>query len=190
MAYAGHVTAESDDAVLLAACAEGDGDAWTLLVGRHQRLVYSVARSSRLSAEDAADVTQLVFAELLKGLGRIEDPSRLNSWLATVARRQSWRVASRVRREPPVDPTLLDTPDSDDAIARTEGVVWLIGAMQALEPRCRELLTALYLDTTEPSYAEVAAHLGRPIGSIGPTRARCLERLRHLLDPPVESAGV
>jgi len=170
------------DAELLAGCVRGDARAWFQVVERHQRLVFSVARSWGLGVHDAADVTQAVFAELMDGMEAIRDPERLRVWLATVARRQSWRVARRARREPPVDAALHDRPDSDDAIERTDDVLWLVDAMESLDPRCRELLGALYLDEGEPTYAEVAARLGRPIGSIGPTRARCLGRLRDLMD--------
>ncbi len=139
-----------------------------------------------LNREDAADVTQAVFEALLTSLDKIREHERVSAWLLVVARRQVWRVRNRRLREHPV-------PDVDPGVERTgtavpggdvdvsDRVLELHEALGRLGTPCRELVTALYLDPSEPSYEEVALRLGRPVGSIGPSRARCLERLRRIL---------
>ncbi|MDE0805531.1 MAG: sigma-70 family RNA polymerase sigma factor [Acidimicrobiales bacterium] len=169
---------------LIEACRRGDADAWDQLVERYERLVYGIARNEGLSANDAADVTQASFEVLLDRLHDLREPERLAWWLMTVTRRAAWRVRDRMRSEAPIDPADPDavlqrtSHDHQDAAIDT---LWLYEAMQELGDPCRSLLRALYLDPRSPSYAEVAIRLGRPIGSIGPTRARCIDRLRGLL---------
>jgi DNA-directed RNA polymerase specialized sigma24 family protein len=124
---------------------------------------------------------------LLSSLTRITDDSRLAAWLATVTRRQAWRVRNRNRNEESakegpweaVSPLLLHWIDPAADIERS---ISLYAAVQSLGEPCASLLTALYFEAGEPSYAEVAVRLGRPVGSIGPTRARCLRRLKQVLD--------
>ena len=113
------------------------------------------------------------------------------SWLATVARRQSWLFIHRSRREPPVldelenknlnaDAVVLGKSDAD-RIDRWEMTMWLDQGLSNLDQRCRDLLTALYFETDRPVYADIATKFGMPVGSIGPTRARCLEHLKRFL---------
>ncbi len=186
--------AESTVEGLLPACRAGDATAWQQLVARYERLVYSIPLRMGLDREEAADVFQLTFSALIHSLDAIRDESKLGGWLATVARRQSWAVLRRRKTEvsfadvaPPEDPALLDerarTLGMTDAnqIQSWELSLWLDQGLARLSDKCRELLTALYLDVSEPSYAELAERLGMPVGSIGPTRARCLERLRQIL---------
>jgi len=167
---------------LLDRCRAGDGTAWEALLDDYERLVFSIPLRYGLSREDAADIAQLVFTELLQSLDALREDERLAGWLATVARRQSWRVLERRKREPAVA-ELPDVPDDDDPAEAWTRVEWLYDGLLSLDERCRELLVALYLQGGDDSYAEVAKRLGRPIGSIGPTRARCLERLRGILSP-------
>jgi RNA polymerase sigma factor (sigma-70 family) len=165
---------------LLAGCRAGDPGAWEQLLEDYERLVYSIPLRYGLSREAAADVVQQVFTALLQGLDGIREEDKLGSWLATVARRESWRQILQQRREsaaPEVWPAPLEDPAE-----RWVRLHWLHEGLLALDQRCRELLTALYLSGAPTSYAEVARRLGRPIGSIGPTRARCLARLRELLE--------
>ena len=172
-------TATPTDAELLARCRRRDPEAWNLLVGRYERLVYSVALRNGLSAEDAADVTQTTFVSLIDALDRIRDEERLPSWLMTVARRQAWRVRNLSRRQ--VD--LGELPeDSVDPLAGWDEVVTLHDALAELGGTCRDLLEALYFEPESPSYAEIAERFGRSIGGIGPLRGRCLEKLRVILD--------
>lgn len=167
------------DQELLRRCRARDADAWDLLVDRYERLVYSVARRNGLGAEDAADVTQSTFVTLIDSLDRIRDEDKLPSWLMTVARRQSWRVRNLSRRSVTIDavPETAEDPWADWATVTT-----LHDALADLGGTCRELLIALYLDAASPSYAEIAARMGRSIGGIGPLRGRCLDKLRRLLE--------
>ena len=156
--------------------------AWELLVGRYERLVFSVALRNGVSRDEAADITQMTFVALLESITRLRDEQRLASWLMSVARRLAWRQVRRSERERP-----LEQPSSpEDPIAAWERVAVVHEALQRLGQACRELLLALYFDPAAPSYAEVASRLGRPIGGIGPMRARCLQHLRTLLG---EDAG-
>jgi RNA polymerase sigma factor (sigma-70 family) len=194
--WAGTVAAEgpmtdtfSATATLLARAAQGDQRAWDELVSEHTRLLWAVARSFRLDAADAGDVVQTTWLRLLEHLDRIEDPTRLVGWLVTTARRESMRVLRRSGRERPVvEDTVLDRPDDappvDTRVLRTERDQALWEAFEQLTEKCRQLLQ---IAVTEPqAYDEISAALEMPIGSIGPTRRRCLTQLRGLL----EAAGI
>jgi RNA polymerase sigma factor (sigma-70 family) len=180
-------------AALVERCLRNDSRAWEALVQRYARLVHSVAGRHGLTSDEVDDVGQEVFLALAQNLHAIDDPERLPAWLATTARRLSWRVLQRRRAEIP-----LESDADDDAPRPTPELVsplptpgelvsgWhrqaaLADAMRKLAPRCRDLLILVFLDTAEPSYDEIAARLGMPKGSIGPTRNRCLEQLRALL---------
>ncbi|MFC5727761.1 MULTISPECIES: RNA polymerase sigma factor [Nocardioides] len=166
------------DAELLARCRRRDPEAWDLLVGRYERLVYSVALRNGLSPEDAADVTQGTFVTLIDSLDRIRDEDRLASWLMTVTRRQSWRVRNLSRRHVELE----SIPEAtEDPLADWDTVVTLHDALGQLGGTCRDLLQALYFEAESPSYAEIADRFGRSIGGIGPLRGRCLEKLRDIL---------
>jgi len=171
-------TAQPSDGELLARCRRGDGSAWDLLVKRYERLVYAVALRNGVDAEDAADITQTVFVALLDALHRLEDDTKLASWLMTVARRQAWRLRSTSRRTVPLEQI---AEPAADPYPDWETQVVLHDALTALGGTCRELLLALYFDPDEPSYAELAERFGRAIGGIGPMRGRCLERLRSMI---------
>lgn len=164
---------------LLAGCRDGDPRAWEHLLDDYERLVFSIPLRYGLSREEAADISQVVFTTLLQSLDAIQDEERLGAWLATVARRQSWRALERSKRE--VFDAHLPEPVAPDPTEEWGRLEWLYDGLLALEPRCRDLLVALYL-AGPVSYDEVSRRLGRPIGSIGPTRARCLERLRAVLE--------
>ena len=179
-------TAATTDHDLLQACRQGDARAWEQVLHKYERLVFSVARTSGLTPEDAADITQLTFTYLLQSLDSVRD-DRLGGWLATVARRHSWRVRNRQQREMTEDidsealETLFPQHATDNPIARWELVEWVQGSLAQVGERCQRLLGALYFDTKELSYREISETLGIPEGSIGPTRARCLEQLRRIL---------
>ncbi len=172
---------------LLDRCRQGDQEAWERLVHRYDRLVSFVARSNGLTPEQCADVVQTTFAELLTQLDRLTEPSQLSAWLATVARRTAWRVVEQQQRLTDLataqEERVIDLTDrAPDALDDLERREWLQAGLDRLDGPCRHLLTALFLDPSEPSYEEVAARLGRPCGSVGPTRRRCLEKLRAELD--------
>jgi len=174
------------DRDLIRACRSGDARAWECLLDKYERLVFSISLNYGLTTDDAADVTQITFTILLQNLDTLPDDIPLSPWLATVARRHTWRLLAQNRRE-------AVNPDEDlagnkalggivDDRERQELAEWLYQGLSLLDERCRQLLLALYFDAEEPSYAEVADHMKMPIGSIGPTRARCLELMRQSLD--------
>lgn len=172
---------------LIVACRAGSASAWELLVTRYERLVFSIARTYSLTRDDAADITQTAFLSLFRSLGGLREDTRLSAWLATVAHRESRRVLARGRHELPDALDRLEErlpalgPHESDRMERWELAEWLHFGLAALGERCRRLLIALYFDPSQPSYEQVAERLGTPLGSIGPTRARCIEQLRQIL---------
>jgi RNA polymerase sigma factor (sigma-70 family) len=178
----------SATASLLARAAQGDQRAWDELVSEHTRLLWAVARSFRLDAADANDVVQTTWLRLLEHLDRIEDPARLVGWLVTTARREAMRVLRRSGRERPAfEDTVLDRPDDappvDTGLLLDERDQALHQAFGKLGEKCRQLLQ---IAVAEPqAYDEISAALGMPIGSIGPTRRRCLTQLKALLEGSV-----
>jgi RNA polymerase sigma factor (sigma-70 family) len=159
--------------------------AWRTLLEKYERLVFSVPRKYGLSVEDAADVTQLTFTILVQSMDQLPEDSRLGGWLTTVARRHTWRLLERNRRQGVGRHAVLDeniTGGGTKPIESWELGEWLRQGLSLIGWSCRDLLYALYLDPTQPSYAEVAKRLGMAVGSVGPTRIRCLERLRRVLD--------
>lgn len=171
------------DSSLLRACRSGDRKAWQTILDRYERLVYSIPLNFGLSRADADDIAQTTFAALVRSLDAIEDEDRLGAWLGTVARRQTWRLVERKRREAPTDDDHLDQPVTEDAVIhRTEALQWVNQGLVKMDERCRALLSALYFDEQVPSYADLSIEFGIPVGSIGPTRARCLEKMRSILE--------
>jgi RNA polymerase sigma factor (sigma-70 family) len=175
---------ESDVAALVAGAAEGDQEAWAALVERFSGLVWSVTRGFRLSHHDAAEVSQTAWLQLLEHLHDIREPERVGAWLATTTRRLCLTTIRKAGRAVPVDldEGYLVSPDTtvelDTAIDADQRRAALARALENLPEPGQALLRLLASDPA-PSYAEAAAMLQMPIGSIGPTRARCLERLRR-----------
>lgn len=177
-----------DLARLVRRCRSGDARAWDILVERFANLVFSAARRVGLKNEDAEDVSQAVFLKLYQNLDRIETPEALGGWLAVTATREAIRVKKITARTVNVADEyqgLEETLAADEAMADklatvSESVDAITEAIASLRDRCRELLTALYL-VDDPSYQEISDRLEIPIGSIGPTRARCIESLRSNL---------
>lgn len=175
-----------DTTALLASAAGGDQGAWNALVERYNGLLWSIARGYRLSEADAADVVQATWLKLVEHLGRIEDPERLASWLATTVRRECLQLIRRTvrQRRAPNGEALEHLPDRSPALDRAllveerDAALWR--ALVELSEACQRLLRVL-MASPPPSYAEVAAALDMPVGSIGPTRQRCLGRLRELV---------
>jgi RNA polymerase sigma factor (sigma-70 family) len=183
---------ELSDEALVLACRRGDASAWEALIGRYQRLIYAIPRRAGLDREQAADVCQRTFAILVEKLDQIEQPARISAWLATAAKRETWRIS---RREQFAGATRYQISDSqfvedsstdmrlpDDELLRQEEQLAVRLAVAQLDERCRQLLTLLFYRLDTPPYAEIAAALGMNEGSIGPTRARCLQKLRQILD--------
>ena len=173
--------------VLVPAAAAGDQQAWDALVDRFSALLWSVGRSFRLGDDDAADVVQTTWLKLLENLERIEEPLALPGWLATTARREALRVVQRKGRDVPMrtedlgvglaDPQVAEL---DTALLDDERDVALWSGFTQLSERCQQLLRVL-MACDRPVYKEVASAFGMPIGSIGPTRMRCLRTLEHIL---------
>jgi RNA polymerase sigma factor (sigma-70 family) len=174
-------------APLVARAAAGDASAWDALVDRYTALLWSVARAHRLGEADAADVVQTTWLRLVENLHRIEDPERLPGWLVTTARHECLRALRRSGREftGSADDLALDMVDDqvpalDAALLEEERDVVLWRCFGGLPERCQRLLRVL-MAAEPPAYADVSRALGMPVGSIGPTRMRCLDRLRALV---------
>jgi RNA polymerase sigma factor (sigma-70 family) len=163
----------------------GDAAAWEAIVERFAGVDWAAANTFRLHAIDAADVSQTTWLRLVQHLDRIEHPDRLAGWLATTARRESLRVLRMAGRQVPVpDPEVIDLRESTSGGADRDCLVaerdeLLDELFLRLPARCRQILASFY-DDSPSSYRELAALLDMPIGSVGPTRARCLEHLRRL----------
>ncbi|HLI00358.1 MAG TPA: sigma-70 family RNA polymerase sigma factor [Acidimicrobiales bacterium] len=184
--------AGGDPAAWVKAAADGDAEAWNQLVNRFDGLVWAVARSFRLDRASAADVVQTTWLRLVEHLSRIENGERVGAWLATTARRECLAATRRnARREiTTLPPDLPDdrTPAPDGALLRGERDRAIWAALGRLSDRCQQLLRLLAADPA-PSYEEVSAALSMPVGSIGPTRGRCLERLRRIVTGDAPSLG-
>ncbi len=173
-------------AELVAAASQGDRGAWEGLVDAYAGLVWAITRNHRLDASDAADVSQTTWLRLMENIGRIRDPSRVGAWLATTARRECLRVIGQARRvvllanEEDYDAATATEPSADSGLLAAERDEDVRQALSQLSPRCQQLMKLLMLDPP-PSYEEVSAAMGIPIGSIGPTRGRCLARLHEIL---------
>jgi RNA polymerase sigma factor (sigma-70 family) len=176
---------ELDPGELMARVHAGDQDAWVGLTDRYTGLLWSVARAMRLSEADAADAVQTTWLRLVESLDSLRDSARVGGWLTTTMRRECLAVLRRgARMRPSPLPEWEQLVDADDPpeelLLRTERDAALWRAFRRLKPLCQALLRVLMADPP-PSYAEVAAALEVPVGSIGPNRQRCLNRLRTIL---------
>ncbi len=185
----------SDD-VLIQRCREGVAAAWSTLVRRYQRLIFTIPRRAGLDDAAAADVFQVCFQRLFEHLDRLDDPSRVRAWLVTTAKHETLRQLQRARRMPQAttgdaddgdaeDPLALvpdPSPLQDEQLAALQEHDRLRRAVDRLEPRARQLIELLFLQDEPLPYSEISQRLGIPEGSIGPTRNRCLAKLRKLLD--------
>lgn len=175
---------DPSNAELLSAAASGDQAAWNALVARFGRLVWSVARGFQLSPADAADVSQTAWLRLVEKLGSITEPERLGSWLATTTRHEAIRTLRKGNREIPAEEQLEESDEGRDGpeerLLVADEYQQLRAAMEQLPERCRNLLRVLAADSGV-TYAQLSDAVGLPVGSIGPTRARCLEKLRAQL---------
>lgn len=171
------------DAELLELCTEGDEGAWEELVQRYQGLVYSAAIGVGLSADDAGDVFQEVWAELFRSLRRIRTPEALPRWLLVATRRLSWKIAARNRRvSASIPPDLVDPwalPDEEAATLAARGEIEQ--ALEQVGDPCAGLIRLLFLAQPPRQYREVAASVGMAVGAIGAARSRCMNKLRRLL---------
>jgi RNA polymerase sigma factor (sigma-70 family) len=170
-------------AKVVAAAASGDQQAWAELVRRYAGLVWSTARQIRLPAQDVEDASQLTWLQLALHIRSLRDPGAISGWLATTARREALQLARR-RWDQPLSDDLLETPDQtgspDEELLRAERQALVRAALVTLDERCQRLLRMLAREPPS-SYREISVELPIPMGSIGPVRARCLERLRSAI---------
>ena len=181
------------DEQLVAACRRGDEGAWEAIVQRYQRLIYAVPRRAGLNEDAASEVFQDVFTTLVENIESIEQPSRLQAWLVTTAKRKTWRAVSRARStrsfatsdDSDEQSEMYNLADErvlpDEVLVQLEEQHIVRAALAELEERCRRLLQMLFYASEPPPYSEIAAALGTSEGSIGPTRARCLKKLLDVL---------
>lgn len=181
---------EPSDRDLLARCRDGEEEAWRLLVERYAPLILSIPRRYGLRAAQADDVFADVCLALVRALSGLRDPQALPQWLIRTTSRATWEVARKAKVQPPDDlPPLTGAAPPEEVMSRWEEEQLVRNALAALPDRCRKLLALLYFDSPAPSYDEVAAEMDMPRGSLGPTRRRCLDKLRRHLEPRLE-AGV
>jgi RNA polymerase sigma factor (sigma-70 family) len=178
---------------LVQSAVDGDAAAWKALVEGLSPLVWSVVRAHRLSDADGHEVYQTVWFRFAQHLGRIREPDKAGSWLASTARNECLKVIRGLTRLLPTDdPQVLDrisedrTPeqsliDAEDRADEAQRIRLLWQEFEELGDRCRQLLRVL-MASPPPSYVEVSVALGIAVGSIGPLRQRCLRRLRARLD--------
>jgi RNA polymerase sigma factor (sigma-70 family) len=183
---------DADSGVLLRAAARGDERSWNALVDRYSGLVWAIARNHRLSAADCDEVFQTTWLRLVEHAARVHDPAKVGGWLATTARHECLRILRRSGRQIPMGEDMPEGPDHapapDEDLLRGERDQSLWAAFARLPERDQALLRLLTADPA-PSYEEIGAALDMPVGSIGPTRARCLERLRREAELPLLAAS-
>ncbi len=173
-------------ALLVRRAAEGDRAAWERLVDKYARLIWAITRDFKLGESDAADVAQATWLRLLEHIDRINYPERVGSWIAATARNECLRsLAARKRVVLARNEVMLDSiaaldADVDAGLLAAEQAEVVREAMSRLPHRWQQLLELLMSDPPVP-YAEIADRLDLPVGSIGPTRRRCLARLQILL---------
>lgn len=179
------------DEELIKACRSGDEAAWERIVYKYQNLLYSIPRRAGLSQDSAADALQEVFTTLFEKLDTLDNPEYLRAWLVTTTHYKTLQLIYRENRrkyksiDDDEDESHFEIADSqmlpDEKLLQLEKEKQIETALASIDARCRRLLTMLYLEHEPVPYAEVAQLLNIPLGSIGPTRARCLKKLIKLL---------
>lgn len=169
----------------LAQCRAGDAVAWSRLVEEFRRLVYSIPKRSGLSDEDSADVFQAAFVSLHADLNKIQNAESLPRWLTVVTLRETYRMKRSRNMAPDALSENLEALLASEEQSAETGAIDALEAeavrssLDSMQDRCRLLLTKLYVE--EVDYKQISAELKIPMGAIGPTRARCLKKLRMLL---------
>lgn len=176
------------DAQLVRRCLDGDEAAWTALIQRYQRLVYSIPLKYGASPDESGDIFQAVCVDLVTELPRLRKPEAVKAWLVSITRHKALKWKMRTRREhtwTPSDDLADSLPDADPDAARVLEDVEREQAVRAavgdLPERCQELVRLLFYGHPPPPYAEVARRLGLATGSIGFIRGRCLKKLEAAL---------
>jgi len=171
--------AELPDADLIESCLKGNQDAWEAIIRRYQNLIYSVPIRYHFSSQDAADVFQHVCVILLEKLKTLRNTDTLSSWLYITTKRQCWKISKKRKME-------IEFQEKPDEMIEADGENLVLqhqvkAGVDQLSEKCRNLIFALYYADPPFSYDQITEKLGIPFGSIGPTRARCLEKLRKIL---------
>lgn len=171
-----------DDVALVEGIRAGDESCWRALIDRHSSLVWRVARAVVNDDHAATDAMQTAWLRLLENIDRLAEPHAVKGWLCTTARREAIALSKKATRQRPEEPTtwLLDRPtpndvDPGDVTATAEQNSRVLGELRKLSEKCQQLLT-LHAHTV--SYDEISSVMDMPVGSIGPTKARCLDQLR------------
>jgi len=180
-------TRSPSDLALIRACRRGDAVAWERLIRRYRRLIYSIPVAYRIPEDGADEIFQTVAVRLFEHIGRIRNPGGLAAWLMVTTRRAcQLHLRNRSRSESlednAADSAGRSTLEVADRLHRTACEHTLELALARLGDPCLALLRALFMEDPAPSYEEISARLGRPVGSLGPTRARCLAKLRRIYD--------
>ena len=186
-----HAVSDRD---LISACLKGQSSAWDSLIGRYVGLMISTCLRMGLSSADSEDIVQDVCVILLDHLGDLKDTSKLSSWLISTTKREAWRFQRRkgmtlaselgdgeweMESATGIHTQSANSPETEFLAVEEQQIVRT--GLERLPEKCRRLLTLLYCVETPASYAEIAAEFSIPTGSIGPTRARCLQHLRKTL---------
>ena len=180
-------------ATLVQRAREADPRAWEELVARFSGMIAATGRRYRLSPADVSELQQTTWLRLVENLHRIEQPERIGGWLATTARRESLRLLQRAAKYRPAADLMLANladnhlPEPDARPIAEERKVVVRAAWEKLRPRCQELLSLL-IEEDPMGYKDISKLLDMPVGSIGPTRSRCLEYLRNLVEEDMSNS--
>jgi RNA polymerase sigma factor (sigma-70 family) len=173
------------DPELVSLCLKGDAQAWEALIMRYRRLIYSIPVRFSFSSADASDVFQAVCLKLIEHLQDLKDESKVSAWLITTTTRQCIHVKSLKYRESSSDSEFDEPVDPGENIEEVQILAQqqqtIRDAVEQLPERCRSLIEMLYFDSRNPSYEEIGQTMRMPVASIGPTRARCFDKLRTIL---------
>lgn len=171
-----------DDASLIAACNRGDETAWDELIERYAPLILSIPRRYGLRAQTVEDVFADVCLALVRSLATLRDPATLPAWLIRTTTRATWDHGKKEARHRATElPELTGSAPPDEFVESLEAEHCVRRALAAISERCRTLLELLYFRASSPSYDDIAEALAIPRGSIGPTRRRCMDKMRSFL---------
>ena len=184
----GEASPYEQDVGLVERCLDGDKDAWVELVSRYRRLIYSIPAKMGLEPEEADEVFQDVCVKLLSRLDTLRDGRSLARWLIVTTQRRAWDLSAHERRYVTADDDdgpgvdgVDPSPWGEALVLEAERAHHVRAALDTLSETCRSLLEGLFFRDPPLSYADLAKELGRPHGSLGPTRIRCLRGLRDRL---------
>lgn len=176
---------ELTDPELVSRCLAGESLAWETLIMRYRRLIFSIPNRFGFNPSDCSDVFQTVCVKLIEHLADLRDDAKVSAWLITTTTRHCIHVRSMKHRNVLDDDRLEETPapgeTTEEIGIRTDRQQKVRDTIAEMPARCRNLLELLYFDPQNPSYVEIGERLSMPVPSIGPTRARCLDKLRTLL---------